>query len=205
MIIQLKNLFKIVGEWFMWLAPVSVFLLALIIPTKLFKLDFLKFIDILAWPITILTASFFFKKVFTYLLFSIDEFNFFGLKGHLRNVNDVILDEVNKKFIEKEKEEIRKLDTKKLNLEIGKKEDELNKMKDNAQDNLNFAKEVIKDWKETTKNKDKIIKDLEIENKRINEILSSISPQFIPSVSSPVLFDEAKTSGPILEETNNQN
>jgi hypothetical protein len=203
MIIQFKNLFKIIGGWFMWLAPVSLFLLSLIIPTKLFNLDFLRFVDILSWPITILTALFFFKKVFTYLFFSINEFSFFDLKGHLRNVNEVILDEVNKRFIEKEKDEIRKADMETLNLEISKKEDELGKEKGNADENLKLAKSILKEWRDSIKKKDKIIDELENENKRITEILSSVSPQFISETNSVVPIDESKTSDPILEETNN--
>lgn len=75
----IKNFLRIITSWLTWLLPVSFFLLALVIPVKLFNLDFLSYTTILVWPITILTVLFFFRKVFTYLLFSIDEFNFFGL------------------------------------------------------------------------------------------------------------------------------
>lgn len=202
MIKQCKNLLILIRDWFSWLAPVAVFLLALIIPTKFFHLDFLRFIDILAWPITVLTGLFFFKKVFTYLFFSMNEFNFFGLKGHLRNINEVILEEVNKKFSEKEEQEERRLAAERLSLEISKKEEEINEAKGTAAENLKLAKSVLDSWKKAIKEKDKFIKEIEEKNKRISELLSSIPTKFNTETNISEVVDDTKTSDPILEETN---
>lgn len=198
---QIKNLSRLLEDWFMWLVPLTLFLIALIIPTYLFKLDFLRFIEVLIWPFTMLTALFFFKKVFTYMFFSMDEFNFFGLKGHLKNVNEVIIEEVSRKFTEKEKEEKRTKDMEELNLEIKNKETEVNKAKGSAEENLSLAREVIKEWKESTRKNAKAIIDLGTENKRLSEIVSRLPAQYISEASSTSVMDDTKTSDPILEES----
>ncbi len=198
---QIKNLSKLLEGWFMWLVPLTLFLIALIIPTYLFRLDFLKFVEVLVWPFTTLTALFFFKKVFTYMFFSMDEFNFFGLKGHLKNVNEVIVEEVSRKFIEIEKEEKRKKDMEELNLEIKNKETEISRAKGSADENLDLARDVMKEWKESTKKSAKTILELGTENKRLNEIVSRLPPQYISEVSSTLSIDDTKTSDPILEES----
>lgn len=204
MIKQCKNLFIFFRDWFLWLAPVSVFILALMIPTKLYRLDFLKFIDIVIWPITILTGLFFFKKVFTYLFFSMDEFNFFGLKGHLRNVNEVVLDEVNKRFLERQKEEERQVRIDLLNKEITKKEEEIASARGDADENLKIAKDVLASWKKGSQEKDRIIADLTVKNRRLSELVNNNIAKTINESDGiiDVIDDTRTTSDPILEEDN---
>lgn len=204
---QFKNLFKITGGWFMWLAPLALLLIALFAPTYLFSVDFLKLVEIVVWPFTILTTLFFFKKVVTYLFFSMDEFNFFGLKGNLKNINEVIVEEVNKRIFEKEREDKRRDEMEKLNAEIVKKGGEIEKKqreitttKTSAQEYINLAKEIFKEWKKSTEANNKAMSDLETENKRLKEIVSGLSPN-TPEVSSVLQVDDSKTSDPIQEES----
>ena len=65
--------------------------------------ELLGLIRVFIWPSVVLLAFMFFKKVFTYLFFSMEEFNFFGNKGTLKDVKDVINERV-KRGIEEEKE-----------------------------------------------------------------------------------------------------
>lgn len=90
---------------------------------------------------------------------------------------------------------------KKLNDEIGKKEQEIQSARGNASKSLELAHEIVDSWKKSTEEKDKIIKDLENENKRLNDVLSSVSEKFTPETSATAI-DETKTSDPVLEETN---
>lgn len=66
----------------------------------------IKIIDVLIWPTVTFIAIVFFRKVFTYLFFSMDSFNFFGMRGHLRNVQEVIVEKANE-MRDREKEEAR--------------------------------------------------------------------------------------------------
>lgn len=197
---QPKNLLMQLKGWLMWLAPVSIFLIAIIGPVYLFKLDFLKFVEVVIWPFTTLTALFFFKEVVTYLFFSMDEFNFFGAKGHLKNVNEVILEEVNKRYSEKESEERRKSEMEKLNNKIKSKEDEISKAQGTADEHLELAGEIMKEWKKSTEQNKKTILGLETENKQLKEIVSSL-PSYTSEANSTLVIDDNKTSGPVLEES----
>lgn len=56
------------------------------------------------WPSIVLISLLFFKKVFTYFFFSLEEFNFFGTKGKLKNV-EVMIREKADDLWKKEKDE----------------------------------------------------------------------------------------------------
>lgn len=63
------------------------------------KKDVFEQLGVVVWPVVVLIVALFFKKVFTYLFFSMEEFNFFGARGQLIDVKTMIAQEV-----EKEKE-----------------------------------------------------------------------------------------------------
>lgn len=65
----------------------------------------IELIKVLTWPLLVLITIFFFRKVFTYLFFSMEEFNFFGTKGGLKDVEVMIQEQVEKRLKEKNKEE----------------------------------------------------------------------------------------------------
>lgn len=50
----------------------------------------LELLKIVVWPLTVIFSICFFRKTFTYLVLSLEEFNFFGTRGRLKNVSDVI-------------------------------------------------------------------------------------------------------------------
>lgn len=200
MIQQIENFLKIVGGLLLWLAPLSILLTSLIGPAYFLKVDYLKLIDTLVWPFTVLTALFFFKKVVTYLFFSMDEFNFFGLKGHLKNVDEVILEEVNRRFDKIKEEEKQRIYVENLNSEIENKEKAINAAQGTADENLNLAKEVIKEWRQSIKHSNKIIEDLQTDNRRLNELVSNLSAHEEPAANS-ISPDIAQTSDPIPEES----
>lgn len=174
---KLKIFFSLLNSLFLWLIPLSVFLLATYIPKILWNLGFIEYIDflkILVWPYTTLVILFFFKKVFTYLFFSMDEFNFFGTKGNLRNVNEVILSEVDKKFIERENDERRQIYIDELSADIKKKEEEIKMAKGDANENLRIAKEIMEAWKESTKKSEENTNDITGKYNKLKEIFSEL-------------------------------
>jgi hypothetical protein len=62
-------------------------------------------INIIVWPIIIFISILYFNKIFTYLFFSMNKFNFFGIEGELKDIEKVIDEQANKKIEEKEIEE----------------------------------------------------------------------------------------------------
>lgn len=69
----------------------SCSLLLIVIIKEGITLDqFIKLAAVFVWPAVVIVALFFFRKVFSYLFFSLEEFNFFGTRGTLKNVQDLI-------------------------------------------------------------------------------------------------------------------
>ncbi len=130
-----------------------------------------------------------------------EEFNFFGLKGNLKHIDEVILEEVNNRLLDKANEEKRKEETAKLNLEITNKETEIKKARGTGEEYKKLAFETLGDWKRSTEQSQKLINILNSENKRLKDIVSSF-PLSVVSVNSPVVTDDNKTSDPVLEESN---
>jgi len=72
----------------------------------------IELLNVVIWPTIVLMSLLFFRKVFTYLFFSIEEFNFFGAKGKLKNVRAVVSEKAQDMYesrlsTEKQKEERR--------------------------------------------------------------------------------------------------
>ncbi len=182
---KIKDALSPLSRLSLWLLPIAFFLTITYLPKILWNLsfkDYLEFLKILIWPCTVIVILFFFQKVFTYMFFSMDEFNFFGAKGNLKNVNEIILEEVEKKLLEEKEEGEQKKKMKKLNTQI-------NKTKGTADENLAIARSVMVEWKKSTKQNKDTINDLTKENKRLREITSSFSTS--PSVSpSGILVPE---------------
>lgn len=115
-----------------------------------------------------------------------NEFNFFGLKGNLKNVHDLISEEVAKKFVEEKDEKERNEESTKLSEVIKAKEVELAQATGTAEGNLKLAKEILDSWKKTIEEKDKIINTLVEENKKVMESPSTPTPSALisPEVST---------------------
>lgn len=201
---KIKNLSLVLGSMFLWIFPIFLFLLASYLPKVLWKnLDFnsyIEFVKILIWPYTVLVILFFFKKVFTYLFFSMEEFNFFGAKGGLKNVNDVIREEVSRKFTEEKNEIERSSLLDGLNKEIEEKEKAISETENKADGNLVLAREIMNEWKKDSANRSDIIKKLEDRNKKLENILRNNLVHI--EDNEKLDADDRKTSDSILEEDN---
>ncbi|TSC68977.1 MAG: hypothetical protein G01um101456_389 [Parcubacteria group bacterium Gr01-1014_56] len=94
----LNNLIRIIawptvvlfGLWVIWKSGIS-----------LSGFNLLEFLRIIIWPSTIFVIAFYFRKVVTYLFFSMEEFNFFGAKGKLRSVHELIDSKANQQYKER--------------------------------------------------------------------------------------------------------
>ena len=80
--------------------------------------NFTGIIKILIWPTIVFFAILFFRKVFTYLFFSMEEYNFFGVKGKLKDIREVIEERVQIRFNEKETQTARTAEIEKISKEI---------------------------------------------------------------------------------------
>jgi len=153
---QCKNLLSIIGSIFWWIVPFALFLLATFLPKFIWSLsffDYLEFLKILVWPVSTLIILFFFKKVITYLVLSVDSFNLFGAKGELKNVYDLIEEKVDEKFQQEKKQKEFDLEKNKLLKQLGDKD--------------GVAREVIKLWQNSIEEN----KNLLEENKKLKEFL----------------------------------
>jgi len=112
--------------------------------------QFLKFVEIMIWPAIVLLALLFFKKVFTYLFFSMEEFNFFGTKGRLKNVEEVIQEKAQELYENRERE--REL-TEKENF-FKKQIENLQKEKQTTNEEwYKFSKKVSDEWYKFSKDR----------------------------------------------------
>ncbi len=151
--------------------------------------NFIKILYIVVWPLVILVISILFRKVFTYLFFQIDEFSFFGTKGKLKGVREMIMEKAEelKRRDEREKE----FDEMTEKLERQKKDYELLQQQqktltqdggDNLSDRYPKLMEVVRGFADVSNQfsnnneilqkeiveKDKIIEDLEQRNNSLN-------------------------------------
>lgn len=68
---------------------------------------FLALLGIISWPIVILIVLVYFREVLAYMFFSMEQFNFFGTTGKIKNVETMIREEANKlKHAEEEEQKI---------------------------------------------------------------------------------------------------
>lgn len=164
---QTRNLLRITGYLFWWIVPFVLFLLATFLPRVIWNItfnDYLEFLKILVWPVSALIILFFFKKVIAYLFFSMDGFNFFGAKGEIKNVYDLITEKVNERFENEKREKERESEVIRLQKEI-----ESNSGR--ANENLSTAKEILSEWKKTIADNKKLTE----ENNQLRESLEKRS------------------------------
>lgn len=100
---------------------------------KLIFKGFIQLLGIIIWPGVLLVSFWYFRKVVTYLFFSMEEFNFFGAKGRLKNVEVMIEEEATKKIARDQEKEKMKV----LREENQKIKDDSNKDSDKADGYLN--------------------------------------------------------------------
>ncbi len=119
----------------------------------------LQTLTIIAWPLVIFLILIFFKEVFAYMFFSMSEFNFFGAKGKLKNVREMIREEANK---------------------LKRREDEQKRIESERKEHQKALSE-IRDEKMTTQQKaqkaERLAEVLFKENEQLKEIITDQQTQ----------------------------
>ena len=92
-------------------------IIKLIFSTKISFDDFINLTEVIIWPMVIFASFLFFRKVFSYLFLSMEEYNFFGNRGAFKNITDVIEERVEKRMSEINSEEKYKNEYKKIEKE----------------------------------------------------------------------------------------
>jgi hypothetical protein len=111
-------------------------------------------LKIIVWPAVVLIALFLFKKVVTYLFFSMDEFNFFGNKWHLRDIREVINEKVKELSETQKREEQRLIYENEIKTRVSALEKEnatITEWRDLATDSIKLYKELTDDYKKIYK------------------------------------------------------
>lgn len=191
---------KNIGEKIISLIPYSLLLILLIslgIVIYKYNLTFDRLIEILKiiiWPIIVLSALLFFRKVFTYLFFSMEEFNFFGTKGKLKDIREVIEEKVKIKFDESENEKLRGLEIKKITEDFEKM-----KLSKDSTD------KKMEEWAELSKyifNKYKEVSDLNVETKKE---LDSLRKEKLEKENRLIDSREKIEQNTVIKSSNNNN
>jgi hypothetical protein len=125
----------IAGKFIFWL---FLFLIFAFLHQSVGLNGTLEVLKVVIWPLVLLLALVFFKEIFTYMFFSMREFNFFGAKGRLKNVQQLISEKVKEqldreKFQKQNEESFKQLSTSK------------NSLQEKLDNTLNFAQQLIKD------------------------------------------------------------
>ncbi len=144
--------------------PFMMFLVTTLVFTQVMRADFQKYIEllkVLVWPFTLLLALFFFRKVVTYLFFSMNEFNFFGSKGVLKSVADVIEERVELR-LQNEKDETRRAEElKSKELALSAAEQSRVSAATKADDNLKLARELLESYRKLSTDYDSVKAELD--------------------------------------------
>lgn len=151
-------------NFLVFLIPFVLFLTALLFFTYVLKADFQKYLElvqVLIWPFTLLLTLFFFRKVITYLFFSMNEFNFFGSKGVLKNVTDVIEERVESRFQSEKDEAKRQEELNSMEQALSKAVESRDTHESRAGENLKLAEEMFHNYRELSKKYSKVQDELD--------------------------------------------
>ncbi len=162
------------------MCPFILFLLSCAAAVFFFKGSLERYIELLTitiWPITILLALFFFRKVVTYMFFSMDEFNFFGAKGELKDITGVIEERVARRMSDQKAEQERQEEIKVIADSLEKAKASHNNVEQKAKENLELARSIFKDYKnlsqkhiETSKELDALRRKEELRQERVRDM-----------------------------------
>ena len=100
------------------------------------------------------------------MFFSMDQFSFFGMRGNLKNVNDLINEEVEKKFQEEKRKKDAELEFDDLKNRLGKAEGDI-------KETTKLAREILEEWKKDSKESSELFAKVLLENKKLKEQLSN--------------------------------
>lgn len=126
--------------------------------------QYVELLRILIWPAIILLALLFFRKVFTYMFFSMESFNFFGAKGQLKNVQ-VIIREKADELVQQEKRET----------EFVARLDALAKEKQGSEEAKRFARQLLNDYSELSKENQAKLRENETLRAQVSALLNQVA------------------------------
>jgi CHASE3 domain sensor protein len=136
----------------------------------------------------------FFRKIFTYLFFSMNEFNFFGAKGTLKPVEKMIAEEA-KRLREQEK---RTAENAQRDKEIKKLEVELANMGQSNTNAIEFAERIINLYEKQSKEVQKL--KTEVDRPRM---LQEALRRYAERLNGEVTTDDVKVDASISNKPNN--
>ena len=158
MIERIKPFFITSRNVIIWLLPLLAFPVFFVLSYFFLNIsqgETIELLRVFIWPVTTLIILFFFRKIFTYLFFSMDEFNFFGIKGSLRNVQDVINEKASELRNREKEESQRKEKVKLFEKEIEKKQGLILDLTQQKQIEVkewsSLAEEFLQDYKKLSK------------------------------------------------------
>jgi hypothetical protein len=135
-------------------------LLILIFRQKLGYEQFIGIVQTLIWPAIVLIGLLFFRKVFTYLFLSMEEFNFFGTRGKLRDAREIIEEKVEKRITEERERKVREEEATEFATELKKAKDSKEDSDKKAEENLKIAKEIFGKYQDISKTNAEMTKEL---------------------------------------------
>lgn len=118
-------------------------------------------VGIIIWPTVVLIAILFFKKVFTYLFLSMEEYNFFGNKGRLKDVREVIDKMVERRIGEEREREKTKAEFDRFASEIDSTKKSRDSSEKKADEYLKLANEILASFKDLSKTHQGVLKELD--------------------------------------------
>ncbi|MDP3996236.1 MAG: hypothetical protein Q8P86_00890 [bacterium] len=121
----------------------TIALLFILVPivgedTGLFD-EYMRFLEIIVWPLSFILVGFFLRKISAYFLLSVKWPKFFEENGRFKNVREVIEEETDKKFREEKAKETSTLRMEEFKESVGRLK-ERTKNKDTV---LQLAQEII--------------------------------------------------------------
>lgn len=125
----------------------------------------IKLISVLAWPSVVMISVLFFKKIIANIFFSVDEFNFFGIKGELKSVYTVIEEQSELRYRKKLDDEQREREERERQKKIRKIKDS----KDTLVNRYGDLEKVAEDQSNKITELEKIIADERSKREKISQ------------------------------------
>lgn len=145
--------------------------------------NYLDLIRVIIWPLISLVGLLFFRKVFTYLFFSINEFNFFGARGRLKNVQQVIREKADALWKLEKQQTQEEEDRAKL-------QSELNELRDTNTQQGSRNERLYELALKFADNNDKLEKENANLKEQVNALLSQVSAVQSQTLQTPILSDK---------------
>lgn len=136
----------------------------------------LRLLESIAWPIVVLIAFFFFRKIFTYLFLSIEEFNLFGTRGKLKNVYELIQERAQALFEEEQERKEIEEEQKRYEEELSELRSSRDRTVEGFERAVKLSRELLDENKELRK---KIVLEAKSEReKAINETIRYFAQKY---------------------------